>query len=249
MSITDTLDDVKASVKELMRKHRFKKANMERKEVAELQSSLAKCRGKLEMCRKDCARSIRTQSKNIAEGQRTGMETIIHEQMMWDAAIGYMLINDAIFALKSISTYDSIAHAYEMLETATKQISGKKSGLDSVVHIGSTKERNAYGYITSAAAVKEKEELLNSFFEQLKATGDIEACLAAARNPAAYQAELRGAYTDSSGLTAPAASGMYGSDLDAYMRRLDGEAKPDAAAADYTDAMGDMFDIHPPQDM
>ena len=180
MSISDTLDDVKASVKELMRKHRFKKANMERKEAAELQNALGKCRGQLELCRKDFARSIRTQSKNIAEGQRTGMETIIHEQMMWDAAIGYMLVNDAIFALKSISTYDSIAHAYEMLEAATKQISGKKSGLSSVVHIGSTKERNAYGYLTSSAAVKEKEELLNSFFEQLKVTGDIEACLEAA---------------------------------------------------------------------
>lgn len=249
MSITDTLDDVKASVKELMRKHRFKKANMERKEAAELQSSLAKCRGKLELCRKDFARSVRTQSKNIAEGQRAGMETIIHEQMMWDAAIGYMLINDAIFALKSISTYDSIAHAYEMLETATKQISGKKSGLGSVAHICSTKERNSYGYITSTAAVKEKEELLNSFFEQLKVTGDIEACLAAARNPAAYQAELRGSYTDSSGLTAPAASGMYGSDLDAYMRRLDGTEQAGAEAEDYKEAMGDMLDIHPPKDV
>ena len=249
MSITDTLDDVKASVKELMRKHRFKKANMERKEAAELQNALGKCRGQLELCRKDFARSIRTQSKNIAEGQRTGMETIIHEQMMWDAAIGYMLVNDAIFALKSISTYDSIAHAYEMLEAATKQMSGKKSGLGSVVHIGSTKGRNSYGYITSTAAVKEKEDLLNSFFEQLKVTGDIEACLAATRNPAAYQAELRGAYTDSSGLTAPTASGVYGSDLDAYMRKLGGAEQSDAEAEDYEEAMGDMLDIHPPKDV
>lgn len=246
MPISDTLDDVKASVKEIMRKHRFKKANMERREAAELQSSLAKCRGKLEVCRKDFARSIKTQSKNIAEGQRTGMETIIHEQMMWDSAIGYMLVNDAIFALKSISTYDSIAHAYDMLEAAAKQMSGKKSGLGRVTHIGSTKKRDSYGYITSEAAVREKEELLGSFFEQLKVTGDIEACLEAARDPAAHQAELRGAYTGGSGLTEPAASGA--SDLDAYMRRLDGQAKP-AAAADYTGAMSDMLDIHPPKDV
>lgn len=232
-----------------MRKRRFKKANMDRQEAAELQSSLAKCRGKLELCRKDFARSIRTQSKNIAEGQRAGMETIIHEQMMWDAAIGYMLVNDAIFALKSISTYDSIAHAYEMLEAATKQMSGKKSGLGSVVHIGSKKERNSYGYITSTAAAKEKEELLNSFFERLKVTGDIEACLETAKDPAAHQAELRGAYTDNSARAESTAPGMYGSDLDAYMRRLDGDAKSGAAEEDYTEAMDDMLDIHPPKDV
>ena len=248
MAISDTLDDVKASVREIMRKHRFKKANLARQEAAELQSSLAKCRGKLELCRKDFARSIRTQSKNIAEGQRTGMETIIHEQMMWDAAIGYMLVNDAIFALKSISTYDSIAHAYEMLEAATKQMSGKKSKLDRIPHIGSAKKRDSYGYITSSAAAKEKEELLSSFFEQLKVTGDIEVCLAAARDPAAHQAELRGAYTGGSALAGPAASEMYGSDLDAYMSRLEGAAQP-GAAEDYTDAMSDLFDIHPPKDV
>ena len=246
MSISDTLDDVKASVKELMRKHKFKSDNKDRQKAAELQSALAKCRGQLELCRKDFARSIRAQSKNIAEGQRTGMETMIHEQMMWDAAIGYMLVNDAIFALKSISTYDSIAHAYEMLEAATKQMSGKKSGLSSIVHIGSTKERNSYGYITSSAAVKEKEELLNSFFEQLKATGDIEACLEAARNPATYQAQLRGAYTGSSTLAGPATGE---SDLDAYMRRLGGEAKPGAEAEDYAEGLSGMMDIHPPKDV
>ena len=249
MSISDTLDDVKASVKEILRKRRFKKANMARQEAAELQSSLAKCRGKLELCRKDFARSIRTQSRNIAEGQRAGMETMIHEQMMWDAAIGYMLVNDAIFALKSISTYDSIAHAYEMLEAATKQMSGKKSGLGSIVHIGSTKERNSYGYITSSAAVKEKEELLNSFFERLKVTGDIEACLDAAKDPSAHQAELRGTYIGSSLSAEPADSEMYGSDLDAYMRRLGGDAGSETAAEDYTEAMSDMMDIHPPKDV
>ena len=250
MSISDTLDDVKSSVKEIMRKCRFKKANMERQESAELQSSLAKCRGKLEICRKDFARGIKAQSRNIAEGRQAGMETIIHEQMMWDAAIGYMLVSDAIFALKSISTYDSIAHAYEMLDAATKQISGKKSGLGGIVHIGSTKERNSYGYITSSAAVKGKEELLNSFFERLKVTGDIEACLEAAKDPAAYQAELRGAYTDRSALAAdPAAPGARGSDLDAYMHRLVGAAQSGAAAEDYTKAMSDMLDIHPPKDV
>ena len=249
MSISDTLDDVKASVKELMRKHKFKNDNKDRQKAAELQSALAKCRGKLELCRKDFARSIRTQSKNIAEGQRMGMETVIHEQMMWDAAIGYMLVNDAIFALKSISTYDSIAHAYEMLEAATRQMSGKKSGLSGIVQIGSTKERNSYGYITSSAAVKEKEELLNTFFEQLKAAGDIEACLEAARNPAARQAQLRGAYTGGSTPAGPAASETYGSDLDEYMRRLGGVAQPGAAAEDYTESLDGMADIHPPKDV
>ncbi len=245
MAITDTLNEAKASVAEMMRRHKFKKANMERREAVELQSSLAKCRGKLEICRKDLERTIRNQSKNIQEGQRTGMDTLIQEQILWDAAIGYMLVKDAIFALKSISSYDSVAHAYEMLEAATSQMAGKKNRIP-FPHIGGAKERNAYGYITSSAAVKDKGELLEGFFAQLKLSGDIEECLAAARIPVVQEAQQREAYTGGN-ISKELKGGTSGSSLDVNMERLAGLADADSAQIDYEAAMDAMRDIRPPE--
>ncbi len=242
MAILDTLDEVKSFLEGIKRKYRFRKARIARQDAVELQTTLAKCRGKLEICKKDFSRTINTQSRNINAGVKEGADTVIQEQIMWDAAIGYMLVRDAIFALETINSYDSVSHAYEMLDAAMKQIAGKKNGFPKAMKIGSTKERNAYGYITSSAALKEKEELLDTFFESLKLTGNIEEHLAAARNPAARQAELRHAYTKGNTAAEPA------SEIDALMDRLSGVEDQAAAQPDFENDMGSMLDIHPPKD-
>ena len=243
MAISDILSEVKASLEELKRKYRFKKARMAHEDAVELQVTLAKCRGKLEICKKDFNRAINTQSKNIGEGKKVGADTVIQEQILWDAAIGYMLVRDAIFALETITSYDAVSHAYEMLDAAMKQVAGKKSNFPGGMKIGSTKERNAYGYITSSAALKEKEELLDSFFEELKVAGDIEARLAEARMPGERQAELRHAYTKSGEVAA-----SKGSEIDDIMSRLSGSERAPVADEDFERDMSSMLDIHPPKD-
>lgn len=242
MAISDTISEVKNSLAELKKKYRFKKARMAKEDAVELQLTLAKCRGKLEICKNDFNRAINTQSKNINEGKKIGADTIIQEQIMWDAAIGYMLVRDAIYALETISSYDAVSHAYEMLDAAMKQVAGKKSNFPGNMKIGSTKERNAYGYITSSAALKEKEELLDSFFETLKTSGNIEARLAEARIPGARQAELRRAYTEDKAQAAEKTS-----DIDDYMSRLNGVEDRPSAAEDYESGLESMLDIHPPK--
>lgn len=248
MAILDTLDEVKIYLEGIKKKYRFKKARLARQEAVELQTTLAKCRGKLEICKKDLNRAINTQSKNINEGKQIGADTIIQEQILWDASIGYMLVRDAIYALETISSYDAVSHAYEMLDAAMKQVAGKKTEFPGNMKIGSTKERNAYGYITSSAALKEKQELLDSFFENLKVTGDIEAHLAAARLPAARQAELRHAYTKDTVSADPAGTAQAVSDIDALMGRLSSVEDAVVADEDFESNLESMLDIHPPKD-
>ena len=239
MSMSDMIQDVKDTLNELKRKYRFKKARMLQEDKVELQVTLAKCRGKLEICKKDFNRAINTQSRNINDGKKIGADTIIQEQIMWDAAIGYMLVRDAIFALETISSYDAVSHAYEMLDAAMKQIAGKKSGFPGGMKIGSTKERNAYGYITSSAALKAKEEQLDQFFEELKVKGNIEERLANAHLPGATNAELRHAYTNETEAQ---------SELDSFMERLSNVEDGQIAEVDFEHGMDAMLDIHPPKD-
>lgn len=239
MAIIDMIRDTKSTLEEIKRKYRFKKARMAKEDAVELQVTLSKCRGKLEICKNDFNRAIKNQSRNINDGKKIGADTLIQEQILWDAAIGYMLVRDAIFALETITSYDAVSHAYEMLDAAMKQISGKNTNFPGTMKAGSTKERNAYGYITSSTAQRAKEELLNSFFEELKVDGDIEGQLARARIPGATHAELRHAYSGGSGEK---------SDIDNYMDRLNAVSNGPTEAAEFDKNMDTMLDIHPPKD-
>ena len=182
-SIINKIEDAKKALEELKRKRKFKKANDARAEAAELQMQLATCRGKLEICKSDFNRTIRHEAKSIAEGTEIGADTVIQEQTMWDAAIGYMIVKDAIYSLKTISTFDSVTYAYDMLGTAVDLMSERKRIMPKLPNVAGKRGRNVYGYITSSAALRQKQEILDSFFEELKRSGDIEQCLALAKNP------------------------------------------------------------------
>jgi hypothetical protein len=181
--ITNKIEEAKKAIEELKRNRKFKKANLARAEAAELQNQLAVCRGKLEICKNDFNRTIRHEAKSIAEGVQMGADTVIQEQTMWDAAIGYMMVRDAIYSLKTISTFDSVNYAYDMLGTAVDLMADRKHSAPKLSKIMNRRGRNVYGYITSNAALQQKQEILDSFFEDLKRTGNIEECLALARNP------------------------------------------------------------------
>ena len=210
MAISDSLDAGKRAIEEVKRNNTFRKANKEREVAVQLQVALVKCRGKLEICSRDFDRAIHTQAANIRAGQREGMDTLIQEQILWDAAIGYMLVRDAIFSLKTINSYDSVEHAYDMLEQAVDQMTNK-SGKARKPKLGSKIRRDEYGFISSSSARQEKERILDLFFDKLKMTGDIEQCLIEARSP---DAEWES--------NSPVASSL--SSLDETMQRLRGEA-------------------------
>lgn len=185
-----SLESAKEKLKKIQRDCKFKKANQERAKQVDLQVALADCRGELAVCQKDFKHTIQQQSESISEGIRTGKDTLLQEGMLYDAALGYMLVEDAIYSLTSINTSNSVAHAYELLDEATRVISGKNSGI--LRRYAKEQERNRYGFMTSQAALKEKEELLDSFFEELKLTGDIDECLANAKNPRETESARRG---------------------------------------------------------
>lgn len=181
MPLADKLNGVKDNLNKLKKDRRYKKANLKREEVVELQTALAKCNGQLNLCIKDFEWTIRNQAKNIQEGNRSHADVAIQEQILWDAAIGYMLVKDAMYSLKTVNSSNSISYGYEMLDVAIAQMNGKKKKLPTYGLGSSKKFRNRYGYITSDAVKDEKVEMLEGFFEELKVTGDIEACLAKAQ--------------------------------------------------------------------
>ncbi len=243
-NLTEMIGDAKTAIKNLQRKFDFKKANRDRAAAAKLQYELGVCRGKLEICRKQFSRTILTQSGNIAQGRAAGIDTMLQEQILWDSAIGYLLVRDAIYALQSITSYDSVAHAYEMLDAAAAQISGQRSGgLSKIFSFEPKWERNAYGYITSSAAVKQKEAFLDTFFEELKETGDIETCLQTAENPSHKTVERERLVGGGTVSSRPGPGGS--SKVDEMMSRLR-KQQPEEAEEDIP--LETTTDVRPPQD-
>ncbi len=209
MGLTNVLEDAREALSELKKNKKFKNKNKERQKASDLLSDLMKCRGRLEACKVEFNRVIKQQHRHIKKGREEGMDVLLQEQTMWDAALGYLMVRDAIYSLESINTYDSVTHSYEMLDEAIKVMSGKGRPSEHLF-LGAQRKRKDYEFLNSRTALKEKEQLLDTFFAKLEETGDIEACIKDSRNPDAYRADSVQAYSEG------------GSSVDELMSRLDG---------------------------
>lgn len=240
MTVIELVDNTRTSLEEFLQKWKFKKANWERAKAADRQAASAKCYSELKRCKKDFDRMIQHQSRSIAEGISIGADTAIQTQILWDAAIGYMMVKDAIFALESINSFDSVSYAYETLGIVLDNMNERKSKLPKIPKFVSRQERNSFGYLRSNEAMKRKEELLDSFFDTLKRTGDIEACLDAAKTPVSIESERRTIYVDT-----PRAGVGTGSQNNRWSILDAGDDRADATEIGNVD-LRSMDDIHPP---
>ena len=179
----NSLESAKKILADIKRSNNFKDANKRRANEAQLRSDLTKCRGTLELCKKDFQRVIRTQTDNIQKGQRAGFDTLVQEQILWDAALGYLLVRDAIYAIESVSSYDSVEAAYQLLDQATEQIKNKKRKQPFAFLSKGSARREEFGFLSSRSVQAEKEILLTSIFDRLKLTGDIDACIDEVNRP------------------------------------------------------------------
>ncbi|MBQ6018512.1 MAG: hypothetical protein IKH82_01775 [Clostridiales bacterium] len=181
MAITDKIEDIKTSLKKISKDLSYKKANKERDKKVEAQASIMKCRGQLGASLNDFRRNIRSHVDYLKAGPHSEVDVSIREQLLWDAAISYMLVRDAISALETVTSSVNIDYSYKLLDTAVALMNGKKKKIPSY-NGAATKGRVRYDYVKSDAVLKAKTQILESVFEDLKKTGDIEACLAATEN-------------------------------------------------------------------
>lgn len=246
-SIQNTIEDVQKKVKDLARNYRFHKANNDREKAADLQHAMAQCRGKLELCQLEFRRGIAEQAANIRKGQAAHFDTLIQERTLWDAAVGYMLVRDAIYALSTINSADSVSNAYDLLDAAVKQMkNGNAKPSKKLFDLGKNKERNRFGYVTSSESVKRKEELLDGFFTELKATGNIDKCLEYAQSPEDLTAARRAAYVSGVTGTQPRTGGM--SEMERMAAILNGLPDDPQEAVELTpEQIAAINSIEPPE--
>ena len=180
MSMKDAIESVKKKVAQIKRNHQFSRDNKKRQWDAHLTKELMDCAGDLGVCRGKYEMAIRRQSEEIREGLAKGYPVAVQKNLLMNAAVGYMVVKDALFVIRSVSTYDSIENAYALLDMATKTITGEKVKKPKLRRHPT---REDYAFLNSFETLEAKEKIVNSngFMEMLIATGDIEKCMAAAR--------------------------------------------------------------------
>lgn len=191
MSLKDNVIRVQNYFEEVMKKHRYNKANNARQAAVEERLDYTNCAGKLNQCLSQFKITIKTQVMHIREGEMFQRDTTLQEDELWDAAIGYMLVQDAQYAMKSLYSINSVEYAYSLLNGVTNYMNGGRLNMPLVNGVRTSSDRNAHGYLTSEKAIRDKEALLKSFYDELKRTGDIDGCLARAKNPAVQEGGRR----------------------------------------------------------
>ena len=180
MGIKETIEAAKKKMEQIKKNHHFKKENDRRKQEAQLTKELMDCAGDLGVCLSNYERAIRRQSEEIREGMAKGYPITIQKNLLLDAAVGYLVVKEALFVIRSVATYDSIVDAYALLDMAAKTITGEK------VKKPKKKKhptREEYAFLNSIETMENKMKIVNSggFMDMLIATGDIEKCMEAAR--------------------------------------------------------------------
>lgn len=180
MSEWSGLEKAREMLAKIKKDRRYQKANNSRQAAAQLQYDLTVCRSQLEGSRTDLDRVIRVQSRNIQAGEAQGADTSIQRRLLQEAALGYLLIKDAIYALTTISSYDSISYAYEVLDAAVEQLSNKPKKMRKLSDLPAfcaNRRRNGYEALSSPERQTEKELLCERMMPELIRLGDIETVL------------------------------------------------------------------------
>ena len=208
MDIVSMLDAQKKRLKELQKRNRIRQYNKDTEKRAQFLFEVGEIRGDLRVCGDQFKIAIHEQAKSVRDGIANGFDTLVQQQALKEAAVGYLLVRDALFALNGVVTNDTVSHAYEILDSAVKRMSNKKPN-NKGYNIGS--ERGEHGYITAPASVENKERYVATFFNELVKTGNIDACIEKVPNPAAvasglFESEPRQAQSaDTDGLDDPMA--------------------------------------------
>ena len=167
MSVKEKLNDIKKKLAAMKKKSDYKKANKERAKQAQLTVDLANCAGDLGICKKEYEWSV-------------GNNVEFQKEQLIDAAVGYILVDEAMYVLQSVGTYDSLTRAYDLLDAATMSITGEKA-IKFPSFSGGKPKRKEFDYLNSSDLIEEKKGFVSEFLDDLIESGDIQATITEAR--------------------------------------------------------------------
>lgn len=183
MSTSDILNNAKKSIQEIIKSIQFKKAVNDRERLVKIQTAHQKCCGVLERSRIEFENIIREQCNQVKIGNSLGQYTDVQEQLLYDAALGYIYIKDAMYAVTSVNNDDSMNYAYNLLDFAVQNLTRKNAHPIKSKITEFKAKRSAFKDQLQEDADAKRAELALAILPELKINGDIETCLKHVRLP------------------------------------------------------------------
>lgn len=191
MEINEMIGNVKKTLKKILRNRKYKKELDEHNRNVDMLQSLMKCSGELNQCKSSYLAAIRQQQRNIRSGMEEGFDTQPQKNLLKEAALGYLVVEDAMFSLKSMGSYNQMVRAYALLDAITKDVTGKKGRLSKRRQFEDDNGDDLISQFNSAEVVSQLEMKLNNYLDELLVTRDIEGCMKKIRlsSPTATRSE------------------------------------------------------------
>lgn len=210
-SLNKILRDTERVLEKLQKKSRHSKRKKEIDKKTKLLVTVGKCVQNLEKCKVNFKRNAYTQAAAVRDNMQKGADSVPQQRILWDSALGYLIADEAISALGTISGYDDLNSAYSMMENILERIGSddndrvpdvKKIGLGGVIEMAlsdnmtATKTpKDGFGVrhditadLTSRDRIVRHEAMVNSFFRELIKTGELEYLVDEARKTAFHDA-------------------------------------------------------------
>lgn len=176
MEVNEVISKASESVRNIRKGMEKKYSRKLRQNEVDIAIDVNECIGRLGFAMDEYARVIKTQSRNIREGMENGYDTTVQERVLMSSARGYLVVRDALFALKTLRNFDSFLLAEDMLDCAALTMQGKKESLFSKL-AKLRKKYPDYSAYFSVDAASRRDSMVDSFFKELVLTGDIAECV------------------------------------------------------------------------
>lgn len=210
-SLNKILRDTERTLEKLKKDIKHSKRKKEIDKKTELLVTVGECVQNLEKCKVNFKRNAYTQAAAVRDNMQKGADSVPQQRILWDSALGYLIADEAISALGTISGYDDLNSAYSMMENILERIGSddndrvpdvKKIGLGGVIEMAlsdnmtTTKTpKDGFGVrhditadLTSRDRIIRHEAMVNSFFRELIKTGELEYLVDEARKTAFHDA-------------------------------------------------------------
>lgn len=212
-SLYKILADISRVLETLQKNSRNAKRKKEIMDKTNLQNAIRGCIQNLEKCKISLVRNAYIQAGAVRDDMLKGADTVPQKQILWDSAMGYLIADEAISALRTVAGHDDLNRAYAVMENIIRRVNNddeeeKVPGIGKIglagrirksvdedddgkgLEIGKSR-KDGFGVkhvltadLTSKERLQRHEAMVNSFFVELIRTGDLQRLIEEAREKA-----------------------------------------------------------------
>ena len=98
MELSETIKSTSDYIEGMKKKLRHKYSKKLFQNAVDISVEINECVGKMTFCQNEFRRVIKRQSAAIKQGREEGYTTAVQESMLENAAVGYLLVKEALYA-------------------------------------------------------------------------------------------------------------------------------------------------------